>query len=69
MVRKEFNRSLSESGIKKAVKSYAINNTHCPAQGDRPCRHNDTKSYSVNQASTQVLCLAYQALVDAAGAL
>ncbi len=35
MVRKEFTKFLRERGIKKAVKSYAINNTHCPAQGDR----------------------------------
>jgi hypothetical protein len=33
MVRKEFNRFLRERGTKKAVKSYANNNTHCPAQG------------------------------------
>ena len=58
MVRKEINRVLRERGIKKAVISYAINNTHCPAQGARPCGHNNTKSYSVNQASAQVLCLA-----------
>ena len=36
MVRKEFNKVLRERGIKKAVKSYATNNTHCPAQAARP---------------------------------
>jgi hypothetical protein len=56
MVRKEFNRVIRESGIKKAVKSYAINNTHCPAQGDS-LRYSSIAFQDGNNHPKAFLCL------------